>query len=192
MRGAVLGIIAGSALALGSTAANAALTVGANGATNGTPTSIVTNASLLEFDTTNASAGSYSSFFQFNSDIYNQGVFSATASTVPIAGTTVSLLQLFTGGSVVGGVYSGGTLVPGGSASGSSNSLTLSANLTPGTNYTFVYSGNLVNSGNISGNAALGMAAVPEPATWGLMLLGFGGMGMMLRRRRRPTLAQIA
>jgi hypothetical protein len=36
------------------------------------------------------------------------------------------------------------------------------------------------------------MAAVPEPATWGLMLLGFGGMGMMLRRRRRPTLAQIA
>lgn len=192
MRGAVLGIIAGSALALGSTAANAALTVGANGATNGTPTSIVTNASLLEFDTTNASAGSYSSFFQFNNDIYTAGVFSATASTVPIAGTTVSLLQLFTGGSVVGGVYSGGTLVPGGSASGSSNSLTLSANLTPGTNYTFVYSGNLVNSGNISGNAALGMAAVPEPATWGLMLLGFGGMGMMLRRRRRPTLAQIA
>ena len=192
MRGAVLGILAGSALALGSTAANAALTVGTNGATNGTPTSIVTNASLLEFDTTNASAGSYSSFFQFNSDIYNQGVFSATASTVPITGTTVSLLQLFTGGSVVAGVYSGGTLVPGGSASGSSNSLTLSANLTPGTNYTFVYSGNLVNSGNISGNAALGMAAVPEPATWGLMLLGFGGMGMMLRRRRRPTLAQIA
>ena len=192
MRGAVLGIIAGSALALGSTAANAALTVGTNGATNGTPTSIVTNASLLEFDTTNASAGSYSSFFQFNNDIYTAGVFSATASTVPIAGTTVSLLQLFTGGSVVGGVYSGGTLVPGGSASGSSNSLTLSANLTPGTNYTFVYSGNLVNSGNISGNAALGMAAVPEPATWGLMLLGFGGMGMMLRRRRRPTLAQIA
>lgn len=34
--------------------------------------------------------------------------------------------------------------------------------------------------------------AVPEPATWGMMLLGFGGMGMMLRRRRRPVLAQIA
>jgi len=26
--------------------------------------------------------------------------------------------------------------------------------------------------------------AVPEPATWGLMLMGFGGMGAMLRRRR--------
>lgn len=29
--------------------------------------------------------------------------------------------------------------------------------------------------------------AVPEPATWGLMLLGFGAMGGMLRSRRRAT-----
>ena len=34
--------------------------------------------------------------------------------------------------------------------------------------------------------------AVPEPATWALMLLGFGGIGMAMRRRRRPALAQIA
>jgi hypothetical protein len=25
---------------------------------------------------------------------------------------------------------------------------------------------------------------VPEPATWGLMIAGFGGMGAVLRRRR--------
>lgn len=40
-----------------------------------------------------------------------------------------------------------------------------------------------------------GVTAVPEPATWGLMLLGFGGMGMALRRSRRRgkrTLMQIA
>jgi hypothetical protein len=38
-----------------------------------------------------------------------------------------------------------------------------------------------------------GLAPVPEPATWALMLLGFGGMGMALRRsRRRKTLMQIA
>ena len=38
-------------------------------------------------------------------------------------------------------------------------------------------------------------APVPEPATWGLMLLGFGGMGLALRRSRRrgkSTLMQIA
>jgi hypothetical protein len=36
------------------------------------------------------------------------------------------------------------------------------------------------------------VAAVPEPATWALMLLGFGGIGMAMRRRRRPAFAQIA
>jgi len=38
-------------------------------------------------------------------------------------------------------------------------------------------------------------APVPEPATWGLMLLGFGGIGMALRRGRRrgkQALMQIA
>lgn len=38
-------------------------------------------------------------------------------------------------------------------------------------------------------------APVPEPATWALMLLGFGGMGLALRRGRRrskPALMQIA
>jgi hypothetical protein len=29
-----------------------------------------------------------------------------------------------------------------------------------------------------------GSGGVPEPATWGLMLVGFGGMGALLRRRR--------
>lgn len=40
-------------------------------------------------------------------------------------------------------------------------------------------------------NAAV--AAVPEPATWAMMLLGFGGVGMSIRRRRnRRDLAQFA
>ena len=30
---------------------------------------------------------------------------------------------------------------------------------------------------------------VPEPATWGLMILGFGGMGVVLRRRQATALA---
>lgn len=37
------------------------------------------------------------------------------------------------------------------------------------------------------------VGGVPEPATWGMMLLGFGGIGMAMRRRRRSQgLAQIA
>lgn len=34
--------------------------------------------------------------------------------------------------------------------------------------------------------------AVPEPASWGLMLLGFAAMGLVVRRRRTGLLEQIA
>jgi hypothetical protein len=33
---------------------------------------------------------------------------------------------------------------------------------------------------------------VPEPGTWGMMLLGFGGIGLMMRHRRKQGLLQIA
>lgn len=39
-------------------------------------------------------------------------------------------------------------------------------------------------------NAAAGFGGgVPEPATWGLMIVGFAGLGAMLRRQRAPALA---
>jgi len=34
--------------------------------------------------------------------------------------------------------------------------------------------------------------AVPEPATWAMMLIGFGAVGFQIRRRRASTLAQLA
>lgn len=34
--------------------------------------------------------------------------------------------------------------------------------------------------------------AVPEPASWALMILGFGAVGIVLRRARRPGISQIA
>lgn len=37
-----------------------------------------------------------------------------------------------------------------------------------------------------------GVPPVPEPATWAMMLLGFGAAGFALRRRRNPVLAQVA
>lgn len=41
-------------------------------------------------------------------------------------------------------------------------------------------------------SGTLNVAAVPEPATWAMMLVGFGGMGLALRRKRVPTLAHAA
>jgi hypothetical protein len=44
----------------------------------------------------------------------------------------------------------------------------------------------------VTGNFTFYVQAVPEPATWALMLLGFGGIGLSLHRRRKPALAQLA
>jgi hypothetical protein len=45
-----------------------------------------------------------------------------------------------------------------------------------------------ITAGNFSFTATWGgdAAAVPEPASWALMILGIGGAGACLRRRRRP------
>lgn len=40
-------------------------------------------------------------------------------------------------------------------------------------------------AGSYGGSLAFEASAVPEPATWGMMLLGFGAMGLVLRRRRQ-------
>jgi len=45
-------------------------------------------------------------------------------------------------------------------------------------------------SGSYVGN--INIAPVPEPVSWGMMLLGFGAIGYAMRRRRRPALVQIA
>jgi len=41
---------------------------------------------------------------------------------------------------------------------------------------------------SISGVGLNTLSGTPEPATWGLMLLGFGGLGAMMRRRRAVAL----
>jgi hypothetical protein len=51
--------------------------------------------------------------------------------------------------------------------------------------------GNVVAAGpgqraaSYSGTLNLSPVVVPEPATWGLMIMGFGGVGAMIRTRRR-------
>ena len=40
--------------------------------------------------------------------------------------------------------------------------------------------------------AALNVAAVPEPATWAMMLIGFSGIGFAMRRRQQATLTRVA
>ena len=51
--------------------------------------------------------------------------------------------------------------------------------------YTLSYNGLNNNGDNTAFIDAVSLAAVPEPATWGMMILGFMGMGLAMRRQRR-------
>jgi len=37
--------------------------------------------------------------------------------------------------------------------------------------------------------SGVGVPGIPEPATWAMMIMGFGGVGAMIRQRRRQALA---
>jgi opacity protein-like surface antigen len=55
--------------------------------------------------------------------------------------------------------------------------------------HSIVVSGVLATGPSATYTGTLNIAAVPEPGVWGLMLLGFGGVGAMLRSNRRRGLA---
>jgi PEP-CTERM motif len=46
----------------------------------------------------------------------------------------------------------------------------------------------IIDGSTIQGAAFVPTSAVPEPATWGMMLLGFGGVGVAMRRRRKVAM----
>lgn len=87
--------------------------------------------------------------------------------------------------------YAGFTVVPGanGNQTIPATNGRLTFNATGGdiiTSFTLASSQNSLETDNFGITAA-----VPEPATWGMMLLGFGLMGFSMRRRRSSvTLAQ--
>lgn len=85
--------------------------------------------------------------------------------------------------------YMCGTLASSGSDNGVWHSLGL-----PSTTFYDFYA--LGTSNGAASNVLLGslsVAAVPEPATWAMMLIGFGAIGLAARRsRRKVAIAQLA
>lgn len=135
------------------------------------------------------------------------GSFTGVACANPLGcGTIQDLASLVTGPLAISNfvVLTGGTNV-----SPISFDLASISNINRGTNgfLTFTANGTINWAGfdptpgtflfsaqglTITSFSATALSAVPEPATWAMMLLGFAGMGMVIRRRRPAGLAQLA
>ena len=186
MNKSVLALFGATALTIGS-AANATITL-----TSGSVTGVLTagnggtvtvsnpdaNDANIAFGNNTTPTGTVTgSGFSFSNSL--TGVYNITISDSSLPSLTLSNV-MFAGQSVSsidgGATFTlfGVTLGAGGSPYGVSFDTTNSSGVTQ----TF--------NGNIH------FTAVPEPATWAMMLLGFGAIGFSMRSRRRTTLAQAA
>jgi hypothetical protein len=187
MRRVVLSLTAAAAL-FGGTAANAAITIvdhSVGDITVGTPDN-VTIPNFVDFDTTTNTGTTVNPWFDFTNDQSGYYIFDLTSSTT---NATITLEQVLSDGAtvVVDEVHGTSRFLE-------LDSSVLQADATYRFTYTFTTPGTEEGGGGtLSGNASFYAAPLPEPATWAMMLIGFGGIGMAMRRRRTGMgLAQIA
>jgi hypothetical protein len=197
----MLSILAGTALAFGSTAASATAYIGSTTGCFGAGCVVGTTTATsggLTFNQGTFNQGDSNGFLAIgsgNPPTDTLGLFTLTGAAQTY-NTPFTLFVAFTQPGALMGSYIASIT---GSVSGDNlGGVFINFDNAP---HLFTYAGGAFTlTVNDLGVSATGLAtpvtgqiqAVPEPATWGLMLLGFGGMGMMLRRRRRPALAQIA
>jgi len=111
-----------------------------------------------------------------------------TAYTADFRASTSTPNETFTAATLTGPGLTGGSLTFAGV--GTPVLELLGVSLLGESTYTVSLAGGGRAGATYTGNGTLG--AVPEPATWAMMLLGFGAMGFTLRRRPKAALAQIA
>jgi hypothetical protein len=180
MRKLALAMATAAALSI-SSAANAVIIIG--GSTNVDLPITVTNTAtgaFVEWGKNPEPSGSFSGYFEFNNT--DGGLYSIIASTSTIGGTMTGISLSGAGGAPVFA-----------SVVGSAKSLDLLTDYLASGNYRLTFTGTAPAGGGVaSGNFTFLRQGVPEPATWGMMLIGFAGIGLAMRSRRRPVLAQVA
>lgn len=186
-------------------AATAALTVAspASAATlldvTNLPQQFVTPESL-SFTATSSSTKIDFQAYQLPGTLAVVNIYLALTGTSPSAATNL-LGQTFTatpsGCAAPGNTFGNGSLNPnafgtnditfGGACVGLYDSLAQTVSTSAGASYTLKFSFSNVGQGPNGFRifATDATAAVPEPATWAMMLLGFGAIGMAMRGRRR-------
>src|SRR5260221_9656756 len=176
MRKLVLGLVSAATLALSSTAANAALTVItcdrtiSGGCTAANPAAPAP-ATISRSD---ADVGSspFTGFLTFNNTLAGNYFVSLTTADPNVLFTALTITPITGSGSITyGGAPTAAiTLLPGSLGIGS---------------YTLSFSGTTSGGGGEAGTLSF-FTAVPEPGTWALMLLRFGGIGLAKRRPPPP------
>ncbi|KQT33536.1 hypothetical protein ASG29_05715 [Sphingomonas sp. Leaf412] len=127
---------------------------------------------------------SFTDTFDFTLD--TAGRFGATLSSVAVsAATNVNFSRVFLTGPGLGAGIDFSPVV-----SGIVEFRTLASTFLSAGDYRLTVSGTSGNEGSYAGD--LSFAAVPEPATWGLMILGFGMVGGAMRRRAVKTAVRFA
>jgi opacity protein-like surface antigen len=211
----VLLTVVGAAALTAATAANAAVTF--SGTTSGcfeTPggSGCVLAPAATDNGTLNFSAGTFSqttnaaNFAGIGGTTNNFGSITLFPSLYDYSNDTFDLLITFTSppGTGAGSFTANllGSLTSDGTGGVNFNFLNPTQYVTDGAGGTYeIHVNDLAFSGSDLGtNLSLTqdingyiIAAVPEPATWGLMLLGFAGIGFAMRRQRgKAVLAQVA
>ncbi len=187
MRKTMVAFAGAAALALGSAAGAAVTVTGSTGLNNPDPAAVgsiqtVGTTTTINFGQNPASSPSFTSSFSFSNDIV--GLY-----TIVVGSSDPGIT--FTSGTLTG---AGGSFNLAPASVGSFSLLTLGATTLASGMYTLTFAGtNPVPGGSYDGTLMINqVSGVPEPGTWGMMLLGFGAMGLVVRRRRHPALAQIA
>jgi hypothetical protein len=192
MRKILIGLLGAAALTA-ATSANAGVTVDPGTTVLTSPPIVSSGGQAFDFGYTDSSSGSpFTEILNFTNSL--AGNYSITLSTTST--TTSNDIDFFASLACA----TCGIFLSGGSIAGSlaltpdidNNDINEDYSLNTGSlgagSYTLTFIGN--GSGSFGGNVSF--SAVPEPATWGMMLLGFGAIGFAMRRRRSSALVQIA
>jgi hypothetical protein len=185
MRKSVLGMAAAVALA-SSSAGTAAIIV--SGSSNVDPSTVLANNTQDPNQNT----------LVWGQDLTNAGGFNGSVDfSNNLSGLYSIIVSSSTPGAVISSLTLAGIMGTSGSfsASGTGDTLALLVPFTGAGNYRVSFGGTApANGAAVTGNLTFQLAPVPEPGTWALMLLGFAGVGVAIRRSRKrsATLMQIA
>ena len=181
MRKLVLGLVGASALAIGS-AAGAVVTVDSSTTVVSGPTTVA-DTTTIGFTEASLSSPTFMETVAFTNTL--AGLYSITLTT---SSPDIDFTSAFLAG--LGGPYNLVEIDDDGTNEfwRLANPVTLGAS-----SYLLTINGNNSGAGSLGGSITIRQApSVPEPATWAMMLLGFGAVGFAMRRRQKPVLAQLA